>query len=56
MQMGNAVSPVVAGALGRCLAKAAAATSPPGQAVIPVPDPVVEAVSNQSVLMAQFWS
>lgn len=43
--MGNAVSPVVAGALGRCLAKAAAATSPAGEAVISVPDPVAEAVS-----------
>ena len=44
--MGNAVSPVVAGALGRCLAKAAAAASPAGEAVISVPDPVAEAVSH----------
>ena len=46
VQMGNAVSPVVAGALGRCLAKAAAAASPAGEAVISVPDPVAEAVSD----------
>ena len=46
VQMGNAVSAVVAGALGRCLAKAAAAASPAGEAVISVPDPVAEAVSN----------
>ena len=46
VQMGNAVSPVVAGALGRCLAKAAAASSPAGEAVISVPDPVAEAVSH----------
>jgi hypothetical protein len=46
VQMRNAVSPVVAGALGRCLAKAAAAVSPAGAAVISVPDPVAESVSS----------
>lgn len=47
-QMGNAVSPVVAVALGRCLAKAAAARSPAGEPVIEVVDPVLTAVSHIS--------
>ncbi len=46
--MGNAVSPAVAGALGRCLAKAAAARSPAGEPVIKVVDPVLAAVSRTS--------
>lgn len=46
--MGNAVSPAVAGALGRCLAKAAAARSPAGEPVIEVVDPVLAAVSHIS--------
>ncbi|KAH7617097.1 putative DNA (cytosine-5)-methyltransferase 1 [Nannochloris sp. 'desiccata'] len=37
-QMGNAVSPAVAAALGRCLALAAVGESPPGEPVIAVPD------------------
>jgi DNA (cytosine-5)-methyltransferase 1 len=36
--MGNAVSPAVAAALGRCLALAAVGESPPGEPVISVPD------------------
>jgi len=41
-QMGNAVSPAVAAALGRCLALAAIGESPPGEPVIAVPDPQYE--------------
>lgn len=37
-QMGNAVSPQVAAALGRCLALAAAHESPPGRMLLSVPD------------------
>lgn len=40
-QMGNAVCPMVASALGRCLALAAVGEAPESleQAVVPVPDP-----------------
>ena len=38
-QMGNAVSPLVATALGRCLVLAAGGRSMGGAAVVPVPDP-----------------
>ena len=41
-QMGNAVSPAVAAALGRCLALAAVGDSPPGEPLISVPDPQYE--------------
>jgi hypothetical protein len=37
-QMGNAVCPQVAAALGRCLATAALHEAPPGQMLVPVPD------------------
>jgi DNA (cytosine-5)-methyltransferase 1 len=43
-QMGNAVSPQVAAALGRCLALAALHDSPPGQMLIAVPDLDYDAV------------
>ena len=36
-QVGNAVSPAVAAALGRCLALAALGESPPGEPVVPAP-------------------
>lgn len=41
--MGNAVSPCVASALGRCLALAAAGAVPADleHAVVPVPDPLL---------------
>lgn len=38
-QMGNAVSPLVATALGRCLVLAAVGRPMGGAAVVPVPDP-----------------
>ena len=42
--MGNAVSPQVAAALGRCLALAAVHASPPEEMLIAVPDPEYELV------------
>ena len=44
LQMGNAVAPPVASALGRCLALAVQTKSPVAQAVICVPDPEYEAM------------
>ncbi|WIA09890.1 hypothetical protein OEZ85_010104 [Tetradesmus obliquus] len=38
-QVGNAVSPLMAAALGRCFLAAAAGRAPPGQAVLRLPDP-----------------
>lgn len=43
-QMGNAVSPQVASALGRCLARAALHESPPGAMLVAAPDPEYEQV------------
>ena len=43
-QVGNAVSPAVAAALGRCLLLAAVGESPVGEAVINVPDEAYTAV------------
>ena len=43
-QVGNAVCPLVAAALGRCLAKAAIGASPHGFAVIPIRDKHMEQV------------
>ncbi|KAI8463386.1 MAG: hypothetical protein J3K34DRAFT_495628 [Monoraphidium minutum] len=44
-QMGNAVAPPVAAALGRCLLLAAAGAAPPGAAVIAAPDAEYDAVA-----------
>ena len=44
-QMGNAVSPAVAGALGRCLALAALGESPAGEPILAVPDPAYDAMA-----------
>lgn len=48
--MGNAVCPMVASALGRCLALAAVGAAPHDveQAVVPVPDPEYAEVSSTS--------
>ena len=48
--MGNAVCPMVASALGRCLALAALGTAPESldQAVIAIPDPDFEKVQQQA--------
>ncbi|EFN55234.1 hypothetical protein CHLNCDRAFT_52630 [Chlorella variabilis] len=46
-QMGNAVSPQVAAALGRCLALAAVHASPPEEMLIAVPDPEYELLSEE---------
>jgi hypothetical protein len=43
-QMGNAVSPLVADAMGRCLALAARGLCPPGDFVLAVPSPEYEQV------------
>ena len=45
-QMGNAVAPPVAAALGRCLLLAAAGAAPVGAAVVSVPDEEYEAVAR----------
>jgi hypothetical protein len=44
VQMGNAVAPPVAAALGRCFALAAQKKSPVAEPVISVPDPEYEAM------------
>ena len=51
--MGNAVSPCVASALGRCLLLAAVAEAPPDvdHAVVAVPDPELLQVSLGHTLM-----
>ena len=49
-QLGNAVCPLVAAALGRCLAKAAVGASPHGAAVIPVRDEHMEQVQPALML------
>lgn len=49
-QMGNAVSPAVAAALGRVLALAALGESPPGQPVVAVPDAEYDQVGSYRVL------
>ncbi len=54
LQMGNAVSPPLASALGRCLALAAVNRAPYGQAVVAVPDPVKSRV-RQLPSLASSW-
>lgn len=53
--MGNAVCPMVASALGRCLALAAVGEAPLSleQAVVPVPDPEFDQVT--AFALAPFW-
>jgi len=48
-QLGNAVSPMVADALGRCLATAAVGAAPVGAFVIPAPNPEFQRVSAPSI-------
>lgn len=48
--MGNAVSPPLAAALGRCLALAAVNRAPYGQAVVSVPDPIKKRVRAPLIL------
>ncbi|PSC69902.1 BTB POZ and MATH domain-containing 2-like isoform A [Micractinium conductrix] len=48
-QMGNAVSPQVAGSLGRCLALAVLHRSPPGEMLLQVPDPEYEQLVDEWV-------
>lgn len=48
--MGNAVSPPLAAALGRCLALAAVSRAPYGQAVVSVPDPIKKRVRASLML------
>lgn len=45
-QLGNAVSPLVADALGRCLAQAAVGKAPVGAFVISTPSPELDRVSH----------
>ena len=45
-QLGNAVSPLVADALGRCLATAAVGKAPVGAFVITAPSPELDRVSG----------
>ena len=54
MQVGNAVAPPVAAALGRCLLKAAVGTSPVGEPVISVPDLAYEEVRSSALPWTSF--
>jgi hypothetical protein len=47
LQIGNAVAPPLAAALGRCLLLAATEDAPVGVPVVSVPDPGYEAVVEQ---------
>jgi hypothetical protein len=48
-QLGNAVCPLVADALGRCLALAARGRLPVGQHIVSVPNPEFEEVRTQHI-------
>lgn len=48
-QMGNAVSPLVADAMGRCLALAARGNAPVGDFIVAVPSPEYERVGVPSM-------
>lgn len=56
-QMGNAVCPQVAAALGRCLALAALHASPPGKMLLAVPDKEYDEVGGGRPyqLLVAYW-